>query len=92
MSKTNVLLAYPGFTPTPEEIVNSCTDPGIAESTALRWIRAMAGVGQLLRKPDTKDWRRVFVILAPKLLEAITIYLRELRELAPVTRKLWPKD
>ena len=72
-------------------VSNLCDSSMIAESTALRWIRAMVGVGQLLRKPDTEDRRRIFVVLAPNLLDAVTLYLcEELRQLAPVIRSLWP--
>ena len=74
-------------------ISNLCDASAVPESTALRWIRTMVDVGQLVREPDTADRRRVFVSLVPDLLEAIEAYLNEeLQRLAPMMRKLWPSD
>ena len=72
-------------------VSNLCDASVVSESTALRWIRTMVDVELLLREPDTVDRRRVFVSLAPNLLQALESYLsEELQRLAPVMRRLWP--
>jgi hypothetical protein len=46
-------------------ISSLCIAAGVPTTTALRWITNMVNQGLLLRRPDPRDGRRVFIELCP---------------------------
>jgi DNA-binding MarR family transcriptional regulator len=61
-----------------------CAASAVPQSTALRWIDAMASAGHFIRSRDPNDQRRIHVRLAPSLLVAIEAILTDMRQLALV--------
>lgn len=59
-----------------------CAASAVPQSTALRWIEAMASAGHFVRCRDPIDRRRIHVGLAPGLLVAVEMFLADMRQRA----------
>ena len=57
----------------------------VPSTTALRWINQMLAAGQLVRRPDPSDRRRVYITLVPELIDAIEAYLSRVLHMAAQT-------
>jgi DNA-binding MarR family transcriptional regulator len=57
-----------------------CLAAGVPGTTALRWIGALVRKGLLIREPDRRDGRRVFILLAPDASAALRRYFAEVIE------------
>jgi DNA-binding MarR family transcriptional regulator len=51
-----------------------CIAAGVPTTTALRWITNMVNQGLLLRRPDPRDGRRIFIELSPDVSGALRRY------------------
>jgi len=54
-----------------------CIASGVPATTALRYLKTMAERGMIIRHADTRDGRRVFVELAPKISQDLRRYVVE---------------
>jgi DNA-binding MarR family transcriptional regulator len=59
-----------------------CSAAAVPTTTALRWIDVMVGQGHFVRHRDSHDGRRVYISLAPALIEAMASYLTDMRRRA----------
>jgi DNA-binding MarR family transcriptional regulator len=57
-----------------------CLAAGVPGTTALRWIKALVQKGLVIREPDRRDGRRVFIALAPDASAALRRYFAEVIE------------
>ena len=57
-----------------------CIAANVPPTTGLRWINNMVSHGLLVRRPDTRDARRVFIELAPEASTALRKYFAEIVE------------
>jgi DNA-binding MarR family transcriptional regulator len=57
-----------------------CIRAGVPSTMALRWISAMVQKGVLIREPDRRDARRVFITLAPEASLALRRYFAQVIE------------
>jgi len=56
-----------------------CAASAVPQSTALRWIETLANAGFVDRRPDSKDGRRIPVILTPVAAKLMRLHLRRTR-------------
>jgi DNA-binding MarR family transcriptional regulator len=57
-----------------------CLAAGVPGTTALRWISTMVQRGLIIREPDERDGRRIFITLAPEASASLRRYFAEVIE------------
>jgi len=64
----------------PVSISSVCSASGVPQSTGLRWLKTLEQRRLVVRKPDPRDDRRIFVELSPDTSKSLRRYIREIVE------------
>jgi DNA-binding MarR family transcriptional regulator len=66
------------------QVSSLCIAAAVPPTTALRWLTSMVKQGLLVRSPDPRDGRRVFIELAPDLSAALRRYFAAVKSIVPI--------
>lgn len=64
----------------PVSVSSLCIAAAVAQTTALRWVGKLAGIGLIERRPDPNDGRRAFVALSVAARDGLSRYLMALSQ------------
>ena len=68
-------------------VSNACTAAAVPQSTGLRWLKTLEQHGLVLRRCDTHDARRTFVVLSPDTSKALRRYFLDVVGTLPSERR-----